>query len=58
MLLNEATERLASYDPEFETVAKVAEALEPLDAINVEQLKQQLEEAKENVAKTRNELIK
>lgn len=58
VLLNEATERLASYDPEFETVAKVAEALEPLDAINVEQLKQQLEEAKENVAKTRNELIK
>ena len=58
VLLNEATERLASYDPEFETVAKVAAALEPLDAINVEQLKQQLEEAKENVAKTRNELIK
>ncbi|MBP5514918.1 MAG: hypothetical protein J6Y04_09120 [Bacteroidaceae bacterium] len=58
VLLNEATTRLASYDPEFETVAKVAEALEPLDAITVDQLKAQLEETKEKVAETRNELIK
>ena len=58
VLLNEATKRLASYDPEFDTVAKVAETLEPLDAITVDQLKQQLEETKERVVETRNELIK
>ena len=58
VLLNEAVERLASYDPEFDSVAKVTETLAPLDAITVDQLKQQLEEAKENVAETRNELIK
>ena len=58
VLLNEAVDRLASYDPEFESVAKVTETLAPLDAITVDQLKQQLEEAKEKVAETRNELIK
>ena len=58
VLLDEATDRLAGYDPEFETVAKVADALEPLDAITVDQLKAQLEETKEKVAETRNELIK
>ena len=58
VLLDEATDRLASYDPEFETVAKVADALEPLDAITVDQLKAQLEETKEKVGETRNELIK
>jgi hypothetical protein len=32
--------------------------LKPLDAITVDQLKAQLEEVKENVAATRNDLIK
>ena len=58
VLLNEAVDRLASYDSEFESVAKVTETLAPLDAITVDQLKAQLEEAKEKVAETRNELIK
>lgn len=58
VLLDEAIKRLASYDPEFESVAKVTETLAPLDAITVDQLKAQLEEAKENVIATRNELIK
>ena len=58
VLLNEATSRLAGYDSEFEPVAKVVEALEPLDAITVDQLKAQIEEAKEKVSETRNELIK
>jgi len=58
VLLDEAVGRLASYDPEFESVAKVTDTLKPLDAITVDQLKAQLEEVKENVAATRNELIK
>ena len=58
VLLDEATTRLASYDSEFDTIAKVTETLEPLDAITVDQLKQQLEQTKDKVAETRNELIK
>ncbi len=58
VLLDEATQRLASYDSEFDSVAKVTDTLKPLDAITVDQLKQQIEEAKENVVETRNELIK
>ncbi len=58
VLLDEAVGRLASYDPEFESVAKVTSTLKPLDAITVDQLKAQLEEVKENVAATRNDLIK
>ena len=58
VLLDEAVGRLASYDPEFESVAKVTSTLNPLDAITVDQLTAQLEEVKENVAATRNDLIK
>jgi hypothetical protein len=58
ILLNEAVSRLAQYDTEFEPVAKTAEALAPLNAISVDQLKTQLEETKENIAAARNELIK
>ena len=58
MLLSDAVSRLAGYDSEFEPVAKALEALKPLNAINVEQLKTQLAEAKENIIAARNEFIK
>ena len=58
ILLNDAITRLSEYDTEFIPVAKTAEALAPLNAISVEQLKAQLEETKENIAAARNELIK
>ena len=58
MLLSDAVTRLANYDPEFEPVANAVNALYPLNAINVEQLKAQLEETKEKIGEARAELIK
>ena len=58
VLLSDAVSRLAEYDPEFEPVAKAVEALSPLNAISVDQLKSQLEEAKENIAEARADLMK
>ena len=58
VLLSDAVKRLAGYDSEFEPVSKALEALTPLNAINVEQLKTQLAEAKENIIAARNEFIK
>lgn len=58
VLLNEAIGRLAQYDSEFEPVAKAVDALSPLNAINIEQLKEQLAQAKEKIAEARAALIK
>ena len=58
VLLSDAVTRLANYDPEFEPVANAVNALYPLNAINVEQLKAQLEETKEKIGEARAELIK
>ncbi|MBR5748307.1 MAG: hypothetical protein IKY01_05915 [Prevotella sp.] len=58
VLLSDAVSRLANYDPEFEPVAKAIESLSPLNAISVDQLKAQLEEAKENIAEARANLLK
>ena len=58
VLLSDAIARLAQYDPEVEPVAKAVEALAPLNAISVDQLKAQLEEAKENIAEARAQLLK
>lgn len=58
VLLSDAIARLAQYDPEVEPVAKAVEALTPLNAISVDQLKAQLEEAKENIAAARAQLLK
>ena len=58
VLLSDAIARLAQYDPEVEPVAKAVEALAPLNAISVDQLKAQLEEAKENIAAARAQLLK
>ena len=58
VLLSDAIARLTQYDPEVEPVAKAVEALAPLNAISVDQLKAQLEEAKENIAEARAQLLK
>ena len=58
VLLSDAVSRLAEYDPEFEPVANAVEALSPLNAISVDQLKAQLEEAKEKIAEARANLLK
>ena len=58
VLLSDAVSRLANYDPEFEPVANAVEALSPLNAISVDQLKAQLEEAKENISEARANLLK
>ena len=58
VLLSDAIARLAQYDPEVEPVAKAVEALAPLNAISVDQLKGQLEEAKEKIAEARAQLLK
>ena len=58
VLLSDAVKRLAGYDSEFEPVSKALDALTPLNAISVEQLKTQLAEAKANIIEARNEFIK
>ncbi|MBR5062487.1 MAG: hypothetical protein IKX24_10175 [Prevotella sp.] len=58
VLLSDAVKRLAEYDSSFEPVAKAIEALEPLNANSVDQLKTQLAETKEKIAEARNALIK
>ena len=58
VLLSDAISRLAEYDPEIEPVANAVEALSPLNAINVDQLKNQLVEAKEKIAEARAKLLK
>ena len=58
VLLTDAVERLAKYDPEFEPVADAVKPLEVLNAISVDQLKTQLEDAKEHIAAAREKLVK
>lgn len=58
VLLRDAIDRLANYDEEIKPVAEAVSALEPLNAISVDQLKAQLAEAKEKITEARNNLIK
>lgn len=58
VLLSDAISRLAEYDPEVEPVANAVEALSPLNAITVDQLKNQLVEAKEKITEARAKLLK
>lgn len=58
VLLSDAVSRLTEYDPEFEPIAKAIEALTPLNAVSVDQLKTQLAEAKDKIVEARNNLIK
>jgi len=58
VLLTDAVARLAEYDEEFAPVAKAIEPLVVLNAISVDQLKTQMEEAKEEIVAARNALLK
>ena len=58
VLLSDAVKRLSEYDPEFEPVAKAVDALSPLNAMSVNELKSQLLEAKEKIAEARAALLK
>ena len=58
ILLQDAIERLTEYDPEIEPIAKAIQPLETLNAISVSQLKEQLEQVKEDLAVSRNNLLK
>ena len=57
-LLLDAVDRLAAYDPEIEPVAKAIAPLNVLNAIDLDQLKAQLTEAKENIVAARAALVK
>ena len=57
-LLIDAVDRLAAYDPEIEPVAKAIAPLKTLNAINVEQLKEQLAQAKPDIVAAREALLK
>ena len=58
VLLTDAINRLAEYDSELAPVVDAVSALEPLNAISVDELKAQLAEAKEKITEARNNLIK
>ncbi len=58
VLLTDAVERLAKYDPEFEPVAEAVKPLMVLNAISVDELKSQIAEAKEEIVAARNKLMK
>ena len=57
-LLQDAIQRLSEYDPEIKPVAEAIKPLAVLNAISVDEFKSQLEEAKEEIAKSRNALLK
>lgn len=58
ILIQDAIDRLTEYDPELAPVAEAIKPLTVLNATTVDELKTQLEEAKEQIAKTRKALIK
>ena len=58
ILLQDAIERLSEYDTELAPMAKAIEPLKTLNAIDVEQLKEQLVVVKADVEKAREDLLK
>lgn len=58
VLLTDAVSRLAEYDIEMQPVAEAIKPLFVLNAISVDQLKAQLEEAKQQIAEARAILLK
>ena len=58
ILIQDAIDRLTEYDPELAPVAEAIKPLTVLNATTVDELKTQLEEAKEKIASTRKALIK
>lgn len=58
ILIQDAIERLAAYDCELDAVATAIEPLTVLNATTVDELKTQLEEAKDKIVASRNALLK
>jgi len=56
-LIQDAIERLTEYDPEVTPVAEALKPLSVINAVNVSELKEQLESAKEKIAAARNSLV-
>jgi len=56
-LIQDAINRLADYDPEIVPVKDAFEPLTVINAMNVDELKVQLEEAKEEITEARNCLV-
>ena len=57
-LLQDAIQRLSEYDPEIKPVADAIQPLSVLNAISVDEFKSQLEEAKDEIEKSRDALLK
>ena len=57
VLIQDALNRLTEYDPELSPVAQAIEPLSVLNAVTVDELKAQMEEAKEKIAASRNALV-
>lgn len=57
ILIQDALDRLTEYDPELSPVAQAISPLAVLNATTVSEFKAQLAEAKEQIAKSRNDLV-
>ncbi len=57
-LLQDAINRLAEFDPELKPITEAIKPLGVLNAVTVDEFKAQLEEAKEEIAASRKNLIK
>ena len=57
-LLQDAINRLAEFDPELKPITEAIKPLGVLNAVTVDEFKAQLEEAKEEIATSRKNLIK
>ena len=58
ILVLDAINRLAEYDPEIKPIADAVAPLEVLNATTVDEFKKQLAEAKDNIAAARSALVK
>lgn len=57
-LIQDALERLSQYAPELEDLCAAIKPLEKLNAVSVDQLKEQLKEMKPEIEESRNALLK
>ena len=58
ILINDAIERLSTYDPEIKPIAEAIAPLKTLNATTLDELKSQLAEAKDNIVAARKALVK
>jgi hypothetical protein len=58
ILILDAADQLTKYDPDFAPVAEALNSLKALNAVTVNEMKAQLEEAKEDIIAARKALVK